>query len=299
MSDTHMKKHITCPACLALLLLISAGCATGPKPPVPRTAQSLTVMTYNLKFASNTPPNAWPARRPIMRDAIRSVAPDLFGTQEGLYTQLKELAADLPEYQWIGTGRDGGSRGEFMAIFYRADRLEPLEYDHFWLSDTPDVIASSTWGNVCRRMCTWVRFRDRRSNQEFYFLNTHLDHQVQPAREQAAALICKRADALKTTLPVLLVGDFNASAGKNPAYDIIINAGFTDTWLTAAQRLGNDHGTIHDWKGPAQAKERIDWIVARGPVTVDATQIITYSRDAQYPSDHFPVVTWLRLPAKP
>ena len=103
-------------------------------------------MTYNLKFASTNPPNAWPVRRPLMREVIRQIAPDVIGTQEGLYEQLKDIAADLPEYDWIGLGREGGSRGEFMAVFYRKARFEPLAFDHFWLSGTPEVIGSEYVG---------------------------------------------------------------------------------------------------------------------------------------------------------
>ena len=60
-----------------------------------------------------------------------------------LIAQLQDIAADLPAFQWIGVGRDGGSRGEFMAVFYRTARLEPLAFDHFWLSDTPEVSTGS------------------------------------------------------------------------------------------------------------------------------------------------------------
>src|SRR5262245_31952743 len=103
------------------------------------TNSTLCLMTFNLRYASDRPPNSWAQRRPVMGDCIRSVNPDVIGTQEGLYRQLKDLQTDLPEYAWIGLGRDGGSRGEFMAVFYRTERFEALEYDHFWLSDTPNV----------------------------------------------------------------------------------------------------------------------------------------------------------------
>jgi hypothetical protein len=56
---------------------------------------TLTVMTYNLKFASANPPNAWPQRRPLMSELIGKLAPDVFGTQEGLYGQLQDLAATV------------------------------------------------------------------------------------------------------------------------------------------------------------------------------------------------------------
>lgn len=142
------------------------------------------VMTYNLKYASPNPPNAWLQRRPVMVELIRQQAPDVIGTQEGLYQQLKDLASDLSEYAWIGLGRDGGSRGEFMAVFYRHDRLEPVEFDHFWLSDTPEAIGSTTWGNKTRRMATWVKFHDRQIDKPFYFFNTHFDNQVEVARQK-------------------------------------------------------------------------------------------------------------------
>src|SRR5687768_5268874 len=135
------------------------------------TATKLCVMTFNLRYASDKQPHAWPTRRPIMAECIRNSSPDLIGTQEGLFQQLKDIAADLPAYSWIGLGRDGGSRGEFMAVFYKKDRFEPLEFDHFWLSDTPTVMGSTTWGNTNRRMVTWVRFKDLQTNKQFYFFN--------------------------------------------------------------------------------------------------------------------------------
>lgn len=262
------------------------------------SADALTVMTYNLRYASPNPPNAWPTRRPLMAQLIRQIAPDLFGTQEGLYGQLKDLAADLPEYDWIGLGRDGGSRGEFMAVFFRKARLEPLAYDHFWLSDTPEVIGSSTWGNSNRRMVTWVRFLDRQTKREFFFWNTHFDHQSQTAREKSAELVRQRIAALQTSLPLLLVGDFNAAAGTNKAYHTLTADNFlTDTWLTARQRVNDGIGTFNDFKAAAPNGPRIDWILARGEVAVDSAEIATFARDGQFPSDHFPVVVRLRLGA--
>ena len=139
------------------ILLLSTICALFLQPSL-SADDSLKVMTFNLRYASNSKPNAWPDRLPHMADIIKKSNPDIFGTQEGKFYQLKELNAKIPGYTWFGTGRDGGSRGEFMAIFYKPDRFDILEYDHFWLSDTPNVIASTTWGHSNRRMVTWIRF---------------------------------------------------------------------------------------------------------------------------------------------
>ncbi|NOS71417.1 MAG: endonuclease/exonuclease/phosphatase family protein [Verrucomicrobia bacterium] len=257
-------------------------------------------MTYNLRYASPKPPNAWPQRRPLMRELIQKIAPDVMGTQEGVYSQLKDLAADLPEFDWIGLGREGGSRGEFMAVFYRKARLEPLAYDHFWLSDTPEVMNSTTWGNSNRRMVTWVKFHDRMTGGDFFLFNTHFDHQIQAAREKSAELVRKRVAALNTKLPVVLIGDFNAAAESNKAYEILTaEKFFTDAWLAAPERLGEGVGTFNDFKAAVPNGARIDWILTRGEVTVERAEMSTFSRDGQFPSDHFPVAARLLLsPAK-
>lgn len=275
----------------AILLLIAIGilCEAGAAP----GSKELCVMSYNLRFASDKAPNAWPVRRPIMSGLIKQIKPDVFGTQEGVYKQLKELGGDLPAYDWIGLGRDGGSKGEFMAVFYRKDRFEPLAYDHFWLSDTPEVMASSTWGNSNRRMVTWVRFLDRDTTQEFYFVNTHFDHEVQLARVKAAELLKQRIQALTPTRPIIVTGDFNATS-SNKAYEVLVGDDFLkDTWTTAKERRGEGLGTFNGFKEVPKNGARIDWILSRGDMDVRATEIVTYSKDGQFPSDHFPLVAWL------
>lgn len=287
-----MKNTLLALASGVLLSCIPLGRATDATNAPP----TLCVMTYNLRYASPNPPNAWPQRRPLMCELIQSAAPDVIGTQEGLYAQLKEIASDLPEFDWIGLGREGGSKGEFMAVFYRKSRLEPLAYDHFWLSDTPEVVASTTWGNSNRRMVTWIRFRDRTTGSEFFLFNTHFDHQIQIAREKSAELVRQRVAALDTKLPVLLIGDFNAAAGTNRAYEILTKDNFfADAWVSASERRGEGMGTFNDFKPGVRSGPRIDWILTRGNVRVDLAETLTFSRDGQFPSDHFPVVARLRF----
>lgn len=256
-------------------------------------------MTYNLRYASETPPNAWSQRRPLVRQVISNAAPDVIGTQEGLHSQLRDIASDLSGYDWVGVGRDGETRGEFMAVFYRKARLTALATNHFWLSDTPEVPGSKTWGPKFARMVTWLKFQDQLTGQEFFFFNTHLDHEVQVARERSAELIRKRAATLDASLPLLLVGDFNVPAGANRAYDVLLADGFFhDTWPMAQKRVGEGIGTFNDFRAIERDGARIDWILTRGPALVERAEIVTFARSGQFPSDHFPVVTTLQLGAK-
>jgi endonuclease/exonuclease/phosphatase family metal-dependent hydrolase len=282
--------------CLLLPALLACSVIADTAAGTNHLAPALCVTTYNLRYASAQPPNDWPVRRPLVRELLRQISPDVIGTQEGLFTQLQDVAADLPEFDWTGVGRDGGTKGEFMAVFYRRDRLEPLSTNHFWLSDTPEVVASSTWGNTCKRMVTWLKFRDRRTAQEFYFVNTHFDHEVQTAREKSAELVRQRVAEFGPNQPVLLVGDFNATATANKVHDILTRDGFfTDAWTVAPVRQGEGLSTFNSFKGIDRRGVRIDWILTRGAVTVDRMEINPFARDGQFPSDHFPVTAWVRL----
>jgi endonuclease/exonuclease/phosphatase family metal-dependent hydrolase len=242
-------------------------------------------MSFNLRYASAAEPNSWASRRPAMAQLLLAELPALLGTQEGLYSQLLDIAHDLPDhYDWIGLGRAGGSHDEFNAIFFDALRLEPLEFDHHWLSATPNVVGSRSWGNNVIRMVTWVRFADRLTGKQFVAVNTHFDHESENSRLRSAEFVRARLDA--ETLPVVLTGDFNAPAAASPTYDVLIG-GMTDTWL-AGPRTTPAYGTFHGYGPLVPGGPRIDWILTRG-ARVEAAAINTYQRDGQYPSDHLPV----------
>lgn len=285
-------------AAAVTLPLSSTALSTSPASAANRISRSrrLEVMSFNLRYASTAEPNSWAVRRPVMRELLRQEQPHVMGVQEGLYQQVRDIEADFgPHYDWIGTGRAGGSRDEFMAVYYDTRRLAPVEYDHFWLSDTPNVIGSNTWGGGSIRMVTWVRFRDLGDGErQFYFLNTHLDNASQNARARAASLIAARIAGLDRTLPLLVTGDFNIAAHKNPVYDTMLAAGLTDTWDTAAQR-SKLYATFHGYQPLTPDGDRIDWILATPGVTAHRASINTFSAHGQFPSDHLPVQASLTL----
>lgn len=252
--------------------------------------RGLRVMTFNLRYASDTRPHSWAERRPVMRSLLRREAPHLIGTQEGLYGQLRDIAEDLgPHYAWVGTGRGGGSRDEFAAIFYDVRRLAPVEYDHFWLSDTPYLIGSATWGNTVIRMVTWVRFRDMWGGGEFAAWNAHLDHANQYSRERSTALIRERLGVLDPSLPRIVTGDFNVAAHKNPVYEAMLADGaLVDSWDVAEERSAQ-YGTFHGYRPLVLDGDRIDWILTSPGVRTRCATINTFSEHGQFPSDHLPV----------
>ncbi|MEU7484493.1 endonuclease/exonuclease/phosphatase family protein [Streptomyces sp. NPDC042319] len=250
----------------------------------------LRAMTFNLRYASDERPHSWAQRRPVMRELLRREAPHLLGTQEGLYGQLQDVAEDLgARYSWLGTGRAGGSRDEFAATFYDTRRLRPVEYDHFWLSDTPYLIGSATWGNTVIRMVTWVRFRDLAGGGEFYALNTHLDHAHQGSRERSAGLITERLRGMDAALPRVVMGDFNVAAHRNPVYETMLRAGsLVDSWDAAEERSAQ-YATFHGYRPLVPDGDRVDWLLTSPSVRTLRAEINVFAKGGQYPSDHLPV----------
>ncbi|WP_460515192.1 endonuclease/exonuclease/phosphatase family protein [Flindersiella endophytica] len=258
----------------------------------------LHVMSYNLRNASDTNPDPWPPRRPVTAAVLEAERPTVIGTQEGFYQQIREVADDLPTgYEWVGAGREGGSRGEFMAIFFDSYRLQPREYDHFWLSDTPSVVGSATWGNTCVRMATWVRFEDLVTGKEFVVLNTHLDHAVERAQNKGADLLRESIAAFDASLPVILTGDFNVPAERSQPYTTLAGDGeLLDTWLVAEQRVSDLYATYNGYRPPTPDGDRIDWILTRPGIRTRVAGINTTTIEGEYGSDHWPVQALIELP---
>ena len=246
----------------------------------------LRVMTFNVRVPVDTGMNAWENRRDLMVEVIKAEHPDLLGTQELTEEQGEYLAAHLPGYAWFGQGREGGTKGEHMGVFYRTDRLKVERSGDFWLSDTPDVPGSRTWGQPYPRMVTWARFRLRDGGGSFDYLNTHFPYRAEDVRARmlSADEILRWIGKLPSGDKVILAGDFNC------APDTPVHAKLTrdlhDAWITASSRSGPAR-TFHNFTG--NPDQRIDWILSRGFKPI-AVHTITTHEGARYPSDHFPIV---------
>jgi endonuclease/exonuclease/phosphatase family metal-dependent hydrolase len=238
---------------------------------------------------------------------MRDFGANVLGLQEALRFQLDEIAKTLPQYDEIGVGRDDGVRaGEYAAILYDRRRLTPLDQGWFWLSDTPEVPGSMTWGNHHPRIVTWARFTDRVREKSFYVFNTHWDHESQLARERGASLLMQRIKARAATGdPVLLLGDFNVGL-NNPAFQTLLEPlgeapeaeAFADTFRTRYPAATDRIGTFHEFRGHRDG-DKIDAVLASRAWQVLDADIVHVSQGGRYPSDHFPVTATLVLPPDP
>src|SRR5437667_447338 len=94
--------------------------ATAMRRPMSATSGTplLPLMCFNVRYGSaDDGPNRWEYRKDLAAAAIRRFDPDLLGVQEALRFQADALREALPDYGFVGAGRDDGrDAGEFCAV---------------------------------------------------------------------------------------------------------------------------------------------------------------------------------------
>jgi endonuclease/exonuclease/phosphatase family metal-dependent hydrolase len=260
---------------------------------------SVKVMTYNIRYANaGDTPNAWGERKEKVFALISESDPDVFGLQEALKEQITDMEKAFPGYKRVGVGRDDGKEaGEYSPLFYNAGKYKLKESGVFWLSQTPTLPGSRGWDAACNRVVTWVQLKDKASGLPFFVFCTHFDHMGEVARRNSARLLLHAVDSLAGTMPVVVLGDFNALPESEP-YRII-----TDT--SNPLHLTDAHTLCENPRGPAYTYtgfevggiegERIDYIFLKGETAVTSYGVDPANNGTYYPSDHLPVSVGLRL----
>ena len=280
-------------------------------------AETMVVATFNMRYANkedSTNGNGWGQRYPYIAQLIQFHGFDIFGTQECLYHQLQDLKRSMPGYDYIGVGReDGKQAGEHAAIFYRTDKFEVLESGNFWLSEITDR-PNKGWDAVLPRICTWGKFKDKKSGFEFIYFNLHMDHIGVQARAESAKLILKKVKEQPAHIPVILSGDFNVDQ-TNESYALLNNSGVMRDAYEMADFRYAPNGTLNGFSPDRMSTSRIDHIflsddfhVLKYGILTDTYRIPTKESaeiekdgnfpkevsmqkyEARMPSDHFPVM---------
>lgn len=255
----------------------------------------LTIATYNLRFNNpNDAINAWPNRKEDVKALIRFHDFDIFGTEEGLIDQIRDLA-EMTEYAYTGKGRDDGKEaGEHSAIFYKKDRFKLLASGDFWLSETPEVPGKGWDAKCCNRICSWGKFKDLRTKKQFYFFCVHFDHQGVVAREESGKLMVKKIREIAGNSPVISVGDFNSTPETVQIKEM--QTILRDSYQVTETPPYGPVGTFNAFKFNAPLKHRIDYIFVSPGIRVLKYGVLTDSKEQRYPSDHQPVMIQAILP---
>lgn len=282
----------------------------------------IRTMSFNIRYDEpRDGMNAWKYRKSMVVSMMQMHHIDIAGMQEVLNSQMKDLFSMLPEYGFIGVGReDGKTLGEFSPIIYLKDRFRIMNQGVFWLSETPLIPNSKGWDAAITRIVTWVEFFDKKTKKIFFFFNTHFDHMGIIATRNSAILLQNCVEEIAGESPVIITGDFNVNE-YSETYKIL--AGKTKKGTTEKKSFKDSHYVcVHDHEGPeftfhgfkaaeylyeqpqndsckigkseTDTLETIDYIFIKNKVEVLEHAILSDAWDGMYPSDHFPVIAGLR-----
>ncbi len=259
-------------------------------------AQSLIVGSYNLRLdIASDKENSWSHRAEAVNALIRFHDFDILGTQEAFDHQLQDILTALPYYTVYGKGRDDGLKaGEHSSIFYKKDRFILLDKGDFWLSETPDKPTLGWDATCCKRICSWIYLRDKKTKKQFYVFNAHYDHQGIIARKESSKLILERIQAIAGNNPVIFMGDLNGDTNSEP-YLIIENSQILKDTFKQVKYPYASTNSYNNFGKNVNGVTLIDHIFTSRQFTVKKWGLLTDTYQGKFPSDHFPILTELIL----
>ena len=254
------------------------------------SAQSLKLMTYNIRLdVASDGENSWTNRKEYWASQLHFYEPDIFGIQEALPNQVTDIVALLPQYSYVGIGRDGIGKGESSNIFFKKDRFKLVQENTFWLSETPDKMSKG-WDAALNRVCTYALLKDSKTKQTFWVFNTHLDYLGELARTNSILLILSKIKELNTkNYPVFFMGDFNTQPTE--ARIVNLKKEMNDSREISEEKPFGPSGSFNAFRHNEAVTKLIDYIFLSkvNPFKVKKYAVLSDSKDLKYPSDHLPV----------
>ncbi len=248
------------------------------------------VMSYNIRFSHDeTEGHEWSVRKDAVCALVNYQHPDVFGAQEAvMQTQIPDIVAGTG-YSWIGKANNGGTTGETEPVFYDEDKLSLGSSGTFWLSETPDMPGSMSFGATYWRTATWGIFTYKATGDKFFFLCAHLYAAGAPGqivRTSQMSVILEQVDMMNTEgQPPILFAVFYL-VEDSEGFDELYAAGYKSARSEAAN--STDTGPTTNGWGTGGAC--IDHIFYKGPI-IPWTFGVDRSgyESTEYPSDHWPV----------
>jgi endonuclease/exonuclease/phosphatase family metal-dependent hydrolase len=258
----------------------------------------MNVMSFNIW--SDAPRNSWWVKR---RDGIASVLRrdelDVVGLQEATMPMMRDLHERLPQYEWVGAGRDDGDQqGECTPILFRADRFTARGHGHFWLAENCDCPGRG-WDAMCSRIVTWAQLEERGSGRRVTHFNTHFDHFGRRARVQSAHLLLRKIEEIADGGSVVLTGDFNCRDTSAPYFVLTGRQPFGGERVSAEMLRDTRHDSAQPPEGPRRTYRgllglmglgRIDYIFVKNGLQTRRHAVLDEAVGA---SDHRPVMAEL------
>jgi endonuclease/exonuclease/phosphatase family metal-dependent hydrolase len=251
---------------------------------------NLCLISSNIRFDNPADgANSWPLRRSLLTSTLLAHKPDIIATQEGRFGQLKEFEELLKDYDIIDQHRSWIKERMYPTMFVKKGVFEVLKSEDIWLSETPEIAGSLSFGSAFPRLMTWMKVQPKNAKVNFLVINTHLDHIKKETRAAQIKVLAKEIKRIKEPNSVLVImGDFNDSPESEVRQSLMTEfPDLVDAWKKFHQGEETSH---HKFDGLCPDGSRIDWMLIEKKVQIESCEMDKSQSEGRYPSDHFPVV---------
>lgn len=273
--DDRMFAH------LAALMAHADANGTGFDSDSPLTPMRIPVMSFNMRFdgLESDPSNHFLQRLPRIARLFTRAQPWVAGLQEALSGQLVHTMSVLPaRYRSVTYARPGNAPAQIwdakVAIVYDSTKLQLMEQDYLWLSETPRV-EGTDWPRddpampFDPRCLNIARFRIKETQTagsdsastsaeplELIHFNTHLSMRSESNRRRGSALAASVVREWRLRYPRALfvfTGDFNTAPGQTAHRTLTAPGMLTDSFSECAATAGCATSAVansfHGWRG--------------------------------------------------
>ncbi len=241
------------------------------------------IVTYNLRW--DNPEDGefrFANRKEEVISRIKEEMPDVIAFQEMRADMQEWMEQRMPEYYFVGHGRDADFNGESIPIAFRKDKFKMRAFECFWISPTP-TIPGSRYEEQGRslRICNVLTLYSMEEKGSFRVYNVHLDHVSAVARAKGIQLVVDYAEKLnqKEEMASIILGDLNALPEWEDLNPITKNPKYKDA-------SKNIPVTFH---GFFERAEKIDYIFINEQIKSKACYIWEDREGKPCLSDHHPV----------
>lgn len=245
--------------------------------------RSLSVISSNIRYDEpDDNQHAWENRRDFLVSLLLEYSPDILATQEGKLPQIRDLDDKLTGLSCADSHRGWAGSLMYPCLFYNPTSLTLSDSGDIWLSESPNVEGSRSFGSIFPRLCTWASF-----DEGLLVINVHLDNSSSETRLRQIQVLVEQIAAIKNQIgTTILMGDFNESP-DSPVRSFINREwpDLKDPWL----ELGNaEESSHHHFHEPIDYGSRVDWILTSD--SLEAQEILldkSQSEKGLFPSDHY------------
>ncbi|MCT1525619.1 endonuclease/exonuclease/phosphatase family protein [Sphingobacterium hotanense] len=297
MKNLRKKRNILFSFSFLLVLVFSSFSVSSVSRESKAKKTRIKVSAYNIRYNANADVkggNGWDIRKKPLAELIEKHGFEIVGTQEGDKQQMSDLRTLLPAFEQVSYPYGGKGDLHTAAILYKKDRFEVLDQGVFWLSETPDE-PSMGWDATDRRICSWAKFKEKKSGKTFYFFNVHFYWRLEVAKRESGPLMVRKIKEIAGDAPAVCVGDFNSTSETSQI--LAMKASMQDAYdATETTRKGIEDTNLGGGNFLGPAKGRIDYIFVSKNIRVKDYEVYSdrYNGD-RYPSDHLPLASTIEF----